>query len=123
MHWTNAGGILPRAVPPSCVAQSTSVFPQVRITLYIWLVYELVDLKNYVYNSHISNKSASSSFVFLPCMQTTHHNLTAPILDLTVDQPVFSRPNHIDLTKAASSTALSSKNALDPTQHAAASPK
>ena len=55
-------------------------------------------------------------------MQTTDPNPT-PIQDLTADHPVLSSPNSIvDLTKAASSTALSSKNTLDPFKHHAAIP-
>ena len=58
-------------------------------------------------------------------MQTTDPNPTTPIPDLTADHPVLSSPNSIvDLTKAASSTALSSKNTLDPFKyHAAVSPR
>ena len=51
-------------------------------------------------------------------MQTTDPNPTTPILNLTADHPVLSSPNSIvDLTKAASSTALSSKNTFDPFRH------
>ena len=90
---------------------------------YAWLIYELIVLKIYG-RIRFLIKAHHPSFVFIHVyMQTTHPSPITPILDFTVDQPVFSSPNPIvDLTKATSSTASSFNDTHDPTKHAVASP-